>query len=74
MKQWWVGTDRGKSNYAKINLSEGHLIHHRSHMDCPGIEKGSPWQGLTRNSLSHGMAPYGFTDLMNTNRKVKVTL
>ena len=39
---WWNGTDRRKTKYLEKNLARYHFIHHRSHMDCPGMEAESP--------------------------------
>jgi hypothetical protein len=34
--------DRGKPKYSGKNLSQCHFVHHKSHMDGPGIEPGPP--------------------------------
>jgi hypothetical protein len=34
--------DTGKSKYSEKNLSQCPLVHHKSHMDRPGIESGPP--------------------------------
>ena len=40
---WSIGdTDRGKPNYSGRKLSQYHFVHHKSHMDWPGIELGPP--------------------------------
>jgi hypothetical protein len=33
MEQRWNETDRGKPKYSGKNLSQCHLVHHKSHMD-----------------------------------------
>jgi len=38
----WNGNDRRKPKYSEINLVHYHFIHHRPHMDCPGMEAESP--------------------------------
>jgi hypothetical protein len=43
MEHWWNDTDRGKPKYREKNLSHCHCVHHISHMDWPGIERGTPW-------------------------------
>jgi hypothetical protein len=38
MELWWNDNDSGKPKYLKKNLSHCHSVHHKSHMDWPGIE------------------------------------
>jgi len=42
IEQWWNATDKGKPNYWEKNLSQCHLLDHKFHVDCPGIEPGLP--------------------------------
>jgi hypothetical protein len=45
MEHRWNEIDRGKLKNSGKNLSQYHFVHHKSHMDCPGIEPGSPpWE------------------------------
>lgn len=30
---WWNDTDKGKPKYSERNLSQRHLVHHKSHTD-----------------------------------------
>jgi hypothetical protein len=43
MEHRWNEIDRGKPKYSGKNLSEYHFVHHKSHVDRPGIEHGLPW-------------------------------
>jgi hypothetical protein len=45
MEHRWNEVDRGKPKYSEQNLSQRHFVHHKSHMDLPGIEPGpSRWE------------------------------
>jgi hypothetical protein len=45
MERQWNETDRGKPKYSGKNLSQCHVVHHKCHMDRPGIEPGPPrWE------------------------------
>jgi hypothetical protein len=44
MEHRWNEIDRGKPKYlGGKNLSQCHFVHHKFHMDSPGIEPGPPW-------------------------------
>jgi hypothetical protein len=36
-EHWWNEIDRVKPKYSGKNLSQRHFVHHKSHMDWPGI-------------------------------------
>ena len=38
IEQWWNDTDRGKNEILEKNVFHSHSVHHKSHMDWPGIE------------------------------------
>jgi hypothetical protein len=38
MEHRWNEIDRVKPKYSGKNVSQCHIVHHKSHMDCPGIE------------------------------------
>jgi hypothetical protein len=40
MEHWWNDNYGWKPKYLKKNLSHCHSVHHKSHMDWPGIEPG----------------------------------
>jgi hypothetical protein len=65
MEHRWNETDRGKPKYSGKNMSQCHFVHHKSHMDRPGIEPGGERPGTNR--LSHGTAL--FSPLVNEINK-----
>jgi hypothetical protein len=42
MEHRWNGIDRGKPKYSGRNLSQCHFVHHKSQMEWPENEPGSP--------------------------------
>jgi hypothetical protein len=38
----WNDINRGKQKYWEIILLQCHCVHHRYHIDCPGIETKPP--------------------------------
>jgi hypothetical protein len=45
MEHRWNEIDRGKPKYSGKNLSQYHFVHHKYHMDRPGIESWCPrWE------------------------------
>jgi hypothetical protein len=45
MERWWTDTETGNPKYSERNLSQRHYVHHKSHMDWPGIEQMPPrWE------------------------------
>jgi hypothetical protein len=38
MEHWWNDSDRGNLTYSVRKLSQCYFVHHKSHMNCPGIE------------------------------------
>jgi hypothetical protein len=44
VEHWWNDTERGKPKYTEKNLSQCHFIHHKFHVDWPGIELDTPRQ------------------------------
>jgi hypothetical protein len=45
MEQGWNEIDTEKPKYSGKNLSQYHYVHHKSHMDWPGIQSALPqWE------------------------------
>jgi hypothetical protein len=42
MEHRWNDIDRENPEDLERNLSQRHFIHHKSHINCPGSEPGSP--------------------------------
>jgi hypothetical protein len=43
MEHWYNDNDREKLTFLDKNLSQCHFVHHKAHMDWPGIEPRSLW-------------------------------
>jgi hypothetical protein len=56
MEHRWNETDRGKQKYSGKILSQCHFLHHKFHMDWPGIEHGPLRWEAGDYRLSHGTA------------------
>jgi hypothetical protein len=56
MEHRWNEIDRGKPKYSERSLSQCPFVHHKSHMDRPGIDPGLRGERPATNSLSHGTA------------------
>jgi hypothetical protein len=52
----WNEIDREKPKYSRKNLSQCQFVHHKSHMDWPGIEPSLRGERPATNRLSHGTA------------------
>jgi hypothetical protein len=52
MEHQWNEIDRGKPKYSEKTLSQCHFVHHKSHMERPGLHCERP----AANRLSHGTA------------------
>jgi len=46
IEQWWHDTNKGKSNYSEKNLFFCRFTHHKSHIDCRGVEPRPPRKDL----------------------------
>ena len=56
IEHWWSDTDRGKQKYWEKNLCRCLFIHHKSDVDWPAMEHGTPQPEAARSRLSHRMA------------------
>jgi len=41
MEHWWNDSDGGKQKYSDTNLSQSHLVHHKSNTNRPDIYRTS---------------------------------
>jgi hypothetical protein len=41
-KAYYCDEHRETQNYSEKNLSQCYFVHHKSHMDCPGMESKLP--------------------------------
>jgi hypothetical protein len=53
--RWWNENWKGQKKYSDI-LPQCHVVHHKSHMTCAGIEQGLESLKAAPNSLSYGTA------------------
>jgi hypothetical protein len=56
MNRWWNDTDNIKPQKLERNLSQYHCVHHKSHMEWPGIKPGptpKPWHGHLHKTRCH---------------------
>lgn len=49
-------TGKGKLKYSKNNLSQRHSVHHKSHMEYPGLNPSPHGKKPVNNCLNYGTA------------------
>jgi hypothetical protein len=64
----WNDIDRGKPKNSEINLSQGHFVCHRSHMDWPRHEPGPlQWSSEPQHGLGMCNTRAYLADFMHSN-------